>query len=63
MAGLFCLPLSMMAQSRDWQMQSPETDKVFGVGASRAYTELLKGKTPKPVVVAVLDGGIDHVAT
>lgn len=59
LTGLLCLPLAMMAQNRDWQMQSPETDKVFGVGASRAYTELLKGKTPKPVIVAVLDGGID----
>ncbi|MEJ7664196.1 MAG: hypothetical protein WKG07_34045 [Hymenobacter sp.] len=32
---------------------------VPGVGATRAYAELLKNRAPTPVVVAVIDSGID----
>ena len=50
---------------RDWQLLDEETDHVPGISAERARRELLAGKAPKaPVVVAVLDGGVDtsHVA-
>lgn len=46
-------------QPKNWHMLSKDADKVYGVEVVRAYNELLKGKTPKTVIVAVLDGGID----
>ncbi|WP_316818116.1 S8 family peptidase [Pedobacter nyackensis] len=46
-------------QPQNWHMLSKETDKVYGADVVKAYNELLKGKTPKTVIVAVLDGGID----
>ncbi|WP_082116005.1 S8 family peptidase [Hymenobacter terrenus] len=42
-----------------WYLKDPQLDKVPGVGATRTYTELLKSLTPTPVVVAVIDSGID----
>ena len=36
-----------------------QRDSVFGISAEKAYTELLKGKTPVPVIVAVIDAGVD----
>ncbi len=42
----------------NWQLQDPEADKVYGAGVERAY-ELLKGRTGKEVIVAVIDGGTD----
>ncbi len=42
-----------------WYLKDPQLDKVPGVGATRAYTELLKNLVPSRVVVAVIDSGID----
>ncbi|WP_310395168.1 S8 family serine peptidase [Hymenobacter sp.] len=42
-----------------WYLKDPQLDKVPGVGATRAYQELLKNLVPTPVVVAVIDSGID----
>src|SRR6202012_6286430 len=36
-----------------------QKDTVFGISTERAYAELLKGKTPHPVTVAVIDAGVD----
>lgn len=58
--GLLVPVLSFAQQQpQNWHMLSKETDKVYGAGVVKAYNELLKGKTPKTVIVAVLDGGID----
>lgn len=43
----------------DWFLKDPETDSVQGVSAERAYTTLLKDKPSRPVVVAVIDSGVD----
>ncbi len=43
----------------DWFLKDPETDSVQGVSADRAYATLLKGKPSRPVVVAVIDSGVD----
>ena len=45
--------------SKDWQLLDPAQDSIYGVSAIRAYNELLKGKTPHQVVVAVIDSGVD----
>src|SRR5687768_17807977 len=44
---------------KNWQLLSYGTDSVYGVGAEKAYSELLKNKKSKPVIVAVIDSGID----
>jgi subtilisin family serine protease len=44
---------------KNWQLLSYATDSVYGVGAERAYKELLEGKQGKTVIVAVIDSGID----
>ncbi|HEY4936586.1 MAG TPA: S8 family peptidase [Puia sp.] len=42
-----------------WQLLDFRTDSVFGAGVNLAYDELLKGKKATPVIVAVIDGGVD----
>ena len=42
-----------------WYLKDPQLDNVPGVGANRAYQEILKNLVPTPVVVAVIDSGID----
>src|SRR6187402_2992655 len=45
---------------RDWQLLDASADRVVGVSARKAESELLAGKQPKrTVVVAIIDGGID----
>ncbi|MDB5157425.1 MAG: peptidase [Mucilaginibacter sp.] len=55
---LFCVN-QVQAQSQDWQHLDLQKDGVFGISADKAYSELLKGKKAKPVVVAILDSGTD----
>jgi subtilisin family serine protease len=42
----------------NWQLLDPQNDKIYGAGVEKAY-QLLKGRTPKEVIVAVIDGGVD----
>ena len=45
---------------RDWWLLDPATDRIAGIGVTRAYRELLAGKQPKrSVVVAIIDSGAD----
>jgi len=53
--GLF----SQQDDLRAWQHLDYRTDSMYGVGSNRAYEEILKNKTSKPVVVAILDSGVD----
>ncbi|ANQ48776.1 S8 family serine peptidase [Flammeovirga sp. MY04] len=43
----------------NWFNLNYENDGVYGVGTERAYSEILKNKKSKKVVVAVIDSGID----
>ncbi|MBD2700996.1 S8 family peptidase [Spirosoma sp. BT702] len=43
---------------RNWPHLDPQTDSVAGISLYRAY-DLLKGKSSVPVVVGVLDSGVD----
>ncbi|HEY4155706.1 MAG TPA: S8 family peptidase [Puia sp.] len=51
------------AQSPNWQNLDLQKDSVFGISTEKAYAELLqhkqKKKKYKPVLVAVIDGGVD----
>lgn len=42
-----------------WQNMDLETDHLFGISTGKAYKQLLKDKTAVPVIVAVIDGGVD----
>lgn len=44
---------------KNWFNLDLEKDGVNGMSSERSYAELLKGKTSKTVVVAVIDGGVD----
>ncbi len=66
-AAVFALPLTSFAQSsadekpkENWQNLDLKADGAFGISTEKAYNELLKDKTSKPVIVAVIDGGIDE---
>lgn len=54
-----CIGLGAFAQKPNWQNLDLKTDTVFGISTEKAYTELLKGKKATPVIVGVLDGGVD----
>ncbi|HSH50972.1 MAG TPA: S8 family serine peptidase, partial [Bacteroidales bacterium] len=42
----------------DWFNQSPIDDQIYGAEIDKAY-QFLQGKESKPVIVAVIDGGVD----
>ncbi|WP_316828959.1 S8 family serine peptidase [Pedobacter miscanthi] len=44
---------------QNWHLLSIEKDSVYGTEVNKAYAEILKGKTAKKVVVAVIDAGVD----
>jgi subtilisin family serine protease len=56
---LSALPFLGIAQKPNWQNLDLKTDSTFGISTEKAYKELLKGKKSTPVLVAVLDGGVD----
>jgi subtilisin family serine protease len=43
----------------NWQNADLKKNKKNGLSTDKAYEELLKGKTSTPIVVAVIDGGVD----
>jgi subtilisin family serine protease len=63
--SLFSVFLLKAADSDDslkvvnWQNLDPNEDKFWGVRTEKAYQDLLHGKTSTPVIVAVIDGGVD----
>lgn len=44
---------------KDWFLLDPETDRVQGVSAEKAYSTILKDRPSRTVVVAVIDSGVD----
>ncbi|MEY3052780.1 MAG: hypothetical protein RLY31_2565 [Bacteroidota bacterium] len=49
----------LSAPTENWQHLDKVKDGVFGVSTEKTYAELLSGRTSRPVVVAVIDGGVD----
>lgn len=60
LALLATLPFLSYAQKPNWFNLDLKTDSAFGISTEKAYLELLKGKKSKPVIVGVLDGGVDY---
>lgn len=60
---LFSTSISIFSQEKEtrhnWQNLDYATDSIMGVSINKAYAELLKGKKAQPVIVAVLDGGVE----
>lgn len=52
-------PTVAEATQAQWYLRDPQLDKTPGTGTTRAYAELMKGRVPTAVVVAVIDSGID----
>lgn len=44
-----------------WFNLSYKDNGTRGVGTEKTYTELLAGKTPDTIIVAVIDGGVDYM--
>jgi cell wall-associated protease len=44
--------------AKDWFEKDPQTDSVAGISLDKAY-QLLRGRSSKTVIVAVIDNGID----
>ncbi len=56
------LSVSLFAQESvrgDWFNLNYAEDLQLGVLVDRAYASMLEGRTPKPVIVAVIDSGVD----
>lgn len=73
LASLFIFSFNTIAQDEDssltvteennifhnWYNKSPIDDIIYGAEVDKAYNTLLKDKKSSPVIVAVIDGGID----
>lgn len=62
--ALAVAPLFLFAQVKDtaqtnWQNFDLRSQNIFGISTEKAYAELLQSKKGHPVIVAVIDGGID----
>ncbi|MNK59113.1 Thermophilic serine proteinase precursor [compost metagenome] len=61
--ALGALPMTTFAQAEavplNWYNLDYNTDGVMGISTEKAYKTLLKGKKSTPVIVGVLDGGVD----
>ena len=44
---------------RDWFLRDPETDHFQGLSVEKTYAKLLAGRPSQPVIVAVIDSGVD----
>lgn len=63
--GIGILPIAGQAQSKgqnppNWYNLDYESDGVRGISTEKAY-ELLDGRKSTPVIVGVLDGGVDYL--
>ncbi len=47
------------AQKDNWQNLDLQKDTVFGLSTDKAYTTLLQHKKSHPVIVGVIDSGVD----
>lgn len=61
---LLIIPVSVFGQTensipKNWHLLDPATDGVQGLSVERTYQTILKGKSSRTVIVAVIDSGID----
>jgi len=61
LALFLAVPFIAQSESKEpenWYLLHPKKDKTYGTGIEKAY-QLLEDRTPKKVVVAVIDSGVD----
>lgn len=58
-AALCATSLAQDSAPENWFNLDPAADAVAGVGTERVYAELLEGREGEPVVVAIIDSGVD----
>ena len=46
-------------QLKNWSAADLETDTIPGMSVDKAYAEIIKNNKPSPVIVAVIDSGVD----
>ncbi len=46
---------------KGWHHMDLAQDSVPGISSNKAYAEILKGRKSTPVIVAVIDGGVDYM--
>ncbi|MFM2038760.1 MAG: hypothetical protein RL432_1699 [Bacteroidota bacterium] len=59
--ALFCCSFSLFAQPNaplNWYLKSPKKDGIYGTAAEEAYA-LLSGRKSVPVIVGVIDSGVE----
>jgi subtilisin family serine protease len=56
--ALLVTTLSYSQDYRGWHLKDANTDTLHGISLNKAY-DFLKGKKARPIIVAVLDSGID----
>lgn len=49
----------ILSKNQSWQLLDFQRDSVYGTSVNRAYKELLIGRQSRPVIVAVIDEGVD----
>ena len=55
---LFTCSASAQVNTKTWYQQDPSTDSVDGISLNKTY-QFLKGKKSTPIIVAVIDSGVD----
>ncbi len=58
LAAIFFTTVTYSQDYKGWHLKDAATDTLHGISLNKAY-DFLKGKKSKPVIVAVLDSGID----
>lgn len=57
--SVFSVAVPCFCQKTNWQNLDLKKDSVFGVSTEKAYAGLLKNRTARTVIVAVIDMGVD----
>lgn len=57
--GIATSAFAQNQKMKGWHLLDPVKDGYMGTGVNRAYSELLKNRNSVPVIIAVLDSGVD----
>src|SRR5688572_22605680 len=60
LAGITLTTFAQKSVSTNWHLADPKETGTYGISIEKAY-QFLKGKKSNPVVVAVIDSGIDSL--
>lgn len=50
---------NQLSKEKSWWLLDYRQDSVYGTSVNKAYKDILKGKKSHPVIVAVIDAGVD----